>query len=140
MKSLFLISIIALLMVVCVTGASAQLTSTSSKSYARNQTDTVTTPSNLALFGQVDVEVVAADSFNCKIYVETKPKDGSTWTVKDSLSINTTSAVKQIWLLRQSSTNLIPGVQIDVRFRPVFAATVNTLLAKSYSMVVGYTR
>lgn len=102
------------------------------KSYARNQTDTVTAPAYVARYGNVTLSFSAADSFNCKTYVQTRPQGGSTWTTKDSVSINTTSALKQEWVLRQGSTNLIPGVLIDVRFINVFAATINTLTSKKY--------
>lgn len=141
MKSILILFVLALLTLVAIVPGEAQQTSTVvSKAYARNQNDTVSTPSNVALFGQIDVYVYAVDSINVKIYVETKPKNSSTWTVKDSVSYNSVSGANAIWTLRQPTINLIPGLQIDVRFRPVFAATINTLIAKSYSMVVGYTR
>jgi hypothetical protein len=130
MKTLFQKFILLTLFVVFIASmACAQGASTlKDANYANDSTYNYTAPDKIGAYRSIALQISAPDSFSGKTYVETRVKGTSTWTVKDSLTITnaTTSATNSEWVLRDATTEKIPGIYIDVRFRTVCASSGNT--------------
>jgi hypothetical protein len=98
-----------------------------SKAYANSQKDTSLSYA-LGGYSRLSLDFVALSAVNVSIMVDTKKRGSSTWTVKDTLAVSGTSGddLTADWVLRDQTTEVIPGVSDSVRVRYVFAVSGNT--------------
>jgi hypothetical protein len=111
-----------------------------SKSYANSATHTLSVGEKFGVYNRVSAVLTIRDSASGKIYVDTRPPGGSTWTVKDSLSVSTTSNTGTIaeWVLRDHTTERAPGVANDTRFRCVWADSGNGVTSPTYDFILQF--
>ena len=117
----------------------------SAKSYANAQTDTLPSPSGavavkLGTLSMVSLELSYGDSINVKVYVDTRPKGGSTWSVKDSVTVTSTANGGGVteWALRGTAVDRIAGVTNDTRFRFAFQGSDNGTSSVTYTPRLRY--
>jgi len=113
------------------------------KTYANSQADTATLPSNVGSFTDFTLTYTVRDTALADIYVDTKPKGQATasWTNQyaDSVKYQNTGAnfVQEI-ILRSTTLNRAPGINIDVRVRTVWRGSGNGVTTPQYDNVLKY--
>lgn len=110
-------------------------------SYVAGLADT-TASVRVGSYNRVGVLFVSRDSVNVKLYVETQVYGGSTWTLADSVSIASTlnAGARSEWILRDNTTEKIPGVSNYTRFRAVFAETGQGVSSARYDLMLSLSR
>lgn len=105
--------------------------------YVNSQADTA----RLTLYSSSANQITAAwtsDTVSVKIYVDTRVRGSSAWTVKDSVSYSGNGPQFNEWVLRDQVTNRIPGIYIETRLRYVFAGSGNATGTKKYTSTLKY--
>lgn len=102
------------------------------KTYANSQNDTAVYSANASFSGYL-TGVFISDTVNVKIYIETRVRNLTAWTLKDSVSYSGNGSQTLEWTIRDAVTNRIPGLMIDIRSRFVFAGSGNAVGGKKYT-------
>ena len=115
------------------------------KPYANAQTDTLPSPIGaiavkLGTLSMASLEVSYADSVNLKVYVDTRSKGASNWSVKDSVTITSAANGGGVteWALRGTAVDRIAGVTNDTRFRFAFQGSENGTSSATYTPRLRY--
>lgn len=143
MKTKFLV-LVGLLLVLSV-ASFAQMTTTTilSNPFANDSTYTKTGPNTLATFSRIVGVFKATDTVSVRIIAQTKDKDGTTWTARDTTTVTVTSAaasIKEI-VYRDNTTEKFPGMFIDCRWKFEFLSSGNGVAGtRNATFTLGYTK
>jgi len=140
LHSIFLLVLVLFVSLISVHNVHAQYNTTQTlklnRSYADTQLDTTATV-QIGSYSRVGALFTCHDSAAVTIYAETQVKGLSSWVVKDSLSVTTSSntGTSSEWILRDNTVEKVPGVSNTVRFRPKFL-TGNGVTSAKYDLIL----
>jgi len=112
------------------------------KVFANDQADTSAVQVGLGMYNNVGVVFTATDSTSLKIYIDTRPYGGSTWTMKDSTTIasvvNAGTVVE--WAPKGPTVDKIATPTASFRLRSAFAAAGNGWSSPAYTLRLYYSK
>lgn len=87
-------------------------------------------PENIGSYSNISLAIDAPDSMNVKIYLDTKSNRQTTWTLRDSVTVNSLTVPHTEWVLRSQTVDITGGfLGLDIRLRRVYAGSGNTLVS-----------
>ena len=134
---------LVLLTALVAVSCQAQFTETlrNKKAYVASQKDTVYVPFKLGLYSRVALDFAARDSVGIRIFSDTRVP-GKAWVAKDTTYFVTSdsASAKFEYMLRDNTTEKIPGMDTETRFRLTFADTSVGVTSANFDLILKYAR